>query len=234
MTPSDPAVTAREIAMLVAMPRLLAALGFEVNERTRRAPCPLHSGSNPSAFSWREDGRWRCFSCERGGDRIALVQLSMQCGFRAAVEFLAALADVEFRPGSLSREALQYQKQTREREEAEAAALVALEFTAWREARDVVLRLEALRRNVTNRLEELQAGKTERWIGEADSAWDELAEVSRQLPRAAAAICVISFGPARARFGFALDRTVREQLTDEALERGWVADEKGHRFEVQL
>ena len=64
----------RQIADLVPMVLLLETLGFVVNERTRRAPCLLHSGSNPTAFAWREDGRWHCFSCDMGGDRIALVR----------------------------------------------------------------------------------------------------------------------------------------------------------------
>jgi hypothetical protein len=51
-----------DISALVAMPHLLAALGFAVNERTRRCACLLHGGRNPSAFSWRYDGRWCCFS----------------------------------------------------------------------------------------------------------------------------------------------------------------------------
>jgi hypothetical protein len=59
----------REIATLVSVPELLRNLGFEVNERARRARCLLHSGSNPTAFAWREDGRWHCFVCGKGGDR---------------------------------------------------------------------------------------------------------------------------------------------------------------------
>ena len=82
----------RQIAALVAMPRLLAELGFAVNERTRRAPCLLHSGSNPTAFAWREDGRWHCFSCGEGGDRIALVRAARRCSFREAVEFLSGVS----------------------------------------------------------------------------------------------------------------------------------------------
>jgi len=87
---------ARKIAASVAMPYLLSALDFDVNERTRRCACRLHGGLNRTAFSWREDGRWHCFSCGRGGDRIALVQVAKQCGFREAVTFLAGLAGVEF------------------------------------------------------------------------------------------------------------------------------------------
>lgn len=225
---------AREISALVAMPRLLAALGFAVNERTRRGPCLLHSGSNPTAFSWRDDGRWHCFSCGASGDRIALVQATQQCGFREAVEFLAALAGVEFKPGIASREAIEHQKLIREREAADADALLGLEFSAWRQARDEVLRLEATRRNAGKRLDAIYRGALERWPGEAEFAWQTLAEVYRQMARPAAVYNAISFAAAGDRFAFAMDRQAREQLTDETLERGWVADSKGYRFEVQL
>ncbi len=226
-------MTPREVSELVPMVRLLESLGFEVNERTRRARCLLHSGSNPTAFSWREDGRWRCFSCGAGGDRIALVRAVRRCSFLAAVEFLAALAGVEYAPSRVSREAIEHQKLIREREEGEADALLGLEFSAWRNARDELLQLEAVRRNAGKRLDALYRGALKRWPGEAEWAWEALAMVY-QMPRAAARYYVISFAQPSERFAFAMDAEAREALTDEALERGWVADFKGYRFEVQL
>jgi hypothetical protein len=225
---------AGEIAALVPMPRLLEALGFEVNKRTRRCACVLHRGANPTAFSWREGGRWRCFSCCAGGDRIALVRDVRKCGFHSAVGFLATLAGVEYKPALLSRETIACQKRLRERETAEADSLLAQEFAAWRWAQDAVLRLEDIRRNACKRLEAIRRGELERWPGESEVASELLAEVSRQMPRAAAAYNVISFAPPEDRFDFALDAAARKKLTDDALERGWVADAKGYRFEVQL
>lgn len=117
-------MTAREIAALVEMPRLLGALGFCVNERTRRGPCSIlthaHSGSNPSVFSWRDDGCWYCFSRSAGGDRIALVREVRQCSFREAIEFLAALAGVEYRPGRISAAEIRRANGARERAERNA------------------------------------------------------------------------------------------------------------------
>jgi CHC2 zinc finger len=225
---------ARELAALVPMSALLSMLGFDVNERTRRAPCLLHSGSNPTAFAWREEGRWHCFSCGRGGDRIALVRAVRQCSFCDAVEFIAVLAGVEYKPGTVSREALEVQKRIRESETAQADVLLHLELSAWRNEQDEVARLEAIRRNAGKRLDAIYRGEPERWRDEMEHAWGALAEVCRQMPRAAARYYVISFAPAKDRFVFALDAQAREQLTDEALERGWVADAKGYRFEVQL
>jgi CHC2-type zinc finger protein len=224
----------REIAALVPMPRLLATLGFTVNERTRRCACILHGGSNPTAFSWHERGHWRCFSCGAGGDRIALARAVRRCSFREAVRFLAVLAGIEYKPGFLSRETIECQKKLREREAAEADSLLAEEFAAWRTAQDVVFQLEAICRNASGRLDALHRAEPERWTGEAEWAWEALAEVYRQMPRAAAAYYVISFPPAKDRFAFAMGAEAREKLTDEALDRGWVADAKGYRFEVEL
>ena len=225
---------AREVAALVPMVRLLESFGFVVNERTRRAPCLLHSGSNPAAFAWREDGRWHCFGCGRGGDRITLVREARRCSFREAVEFLAILAGVEYKPGILSHETIERQKRLRERETAEADSLLAQEFAAWRTAQDVVLQLEAIRRNAGRRLDVLRRGEPERWSGETEYAWEALATVYWQMPRAASAYNVISFAPATDRFAFAIDAEAREKLINEALECGWVADAKGSRFEVLL
>src|SRR5579872_2375840 len=96
---------AREIAALVAMPRLLTALGFAVGERTHRCSCILHGGSNPTAFAWTDAGLWKCHSCGAGGDKIALVRAVRQCRFREAVEVLAALAGVEYLNAPLAPEA---------------------------------------------------------------------------------------------------------------------------------
>jgi len=99
------------------MPQLLGELGFQANSRTRRAPCLLHGGSNVTAFSWRDDGLWHCFSCGAGGDKIALVRAVRRCDFRAAVGFLAQLAGVEYQHDKLSRTDLYDERERRERAE---------------------------------------------------------------------------------------------------------------------
>lgn len=113
----------RDLASLVPMRDLLAALGFTVNPRTRRCACILHLGNNQSAFSWTEEGLWKCHSCGAGGDRIALVQITRQCGFREAVEFLAALGGVEYRARRISREDLARMRARRARTESSAWAI---------------------------------------------------------------------------------------------------------------
>jgi len=136
---------ARKVAALVPPPLLLSALGFQVSERTRRCACILHGGSNRTAFSWHGDGRWHCFSCGAGGDRIALVKAARRCSFREAVEFLAALAGVEFRSRRVPRREIARTRRRRER----------AEHAAWRIA-DETGRLRRHYTEAMHRAERLQ------------------------------------------------------------------------------
>jgi hypothetical protein len=104
------------MARLAPMARLLEALGFDVNKRTRRCACLLYGGSNPSAFSWAESGIWYCYSCGAGGNRIALVRAVRRCHSRGALEFLALLADVTLGRRRASREEIALIQADRERE----------------------------------------------------------------------------------------------------------------------
>ncbi len=158
----------REIAAIVPMPRLLESLGFQVKERTRRGPCVIpshaHGGSNPSVFSWREDGHWYCFSRSVGGDRIALVRAVRECSFREALAFLAALAGIDYRQQKISRADLQRSERRRER----------ASRAAWH-IRDEVLRLRSHYGEALRRTERLQ-----RRIGIEDGTevWDRLARLA--------------------------------------------------------
>lgn len=216
------------------MEQLLASLGFVVNERTRRATCLIHSGSNSSAFAWRDDGRWHCHSCSAGGDKISLVRAVKKCGFRDAVEILAALAGVEFQANRADIGEIKRLQAEREALREESSAALAMEISSWQAARDAVLRLEEIRRNARRRLQEISSGSSERWNGEVHSAWATLADVSRAMPRAAVAYAIASFGALQDRLLFALDPGAAESLIDETLENGYVTNERGQRFEVML
>jgi CHC2 zinc finger len=225
----------REIGALVPMPRLLAALGFAVDERTRRGPCPIHGGSNPTAFAWTDSGLWRCHSCGEGGDRIALVRAARQCSFRKALEFLAVLAGISLDDGRQSAAEIERARQQHEAELATARLLVDAENDALGEARENLWALHDLRRRASARLSELRNGACERWPGEAElAAWDALRLVADQMPGADAAYCIAAFAAAVERARFALHPERREAMIQEALERGYVADSKGCQFEVNL
>lgn len=49
---------------------ILSYFGFEYHNTRRR--CPIHDGSNPTAFSFNESG-FHCFSCGAKGGKIDLV-----------------------------------------------------------------------------------------------------------------------------------------------------------------
>lgn len=163
---------AKELAALVPMSRLLAELGFAVSERTRRAPCVLHSGSNPSAFSWRDDGRWHCFSCGEGGDRIALVRAVRQCSFREAVAFLAALSGVGCRLRRVSRREFAETRRRRERAERAAWQIVDEIGRLRRYYTDGLYRAERLQQRIGD---ELLRPSTE---AAQDPVWERLARLA--------------------------------------------------------
>ncbi len=162
----------REIAGLVGMSRLLEVLGFSVNTRTRRCACLVHGGLNSGAFSWREDGRWFCHSCGKGGDRIALVMAIKKCGFQDAVAFLAAIAEVKFVFRRTSRSEMKRLAERRQR---------ALQ-QAW-QLRDEIVRLRGMFRDRLLRAERLQHIAGERLRAETapqnqEHYWEVLARLA--------------------------------------------------------
>ena len=216
---------AREIAELVPMPELLAALGFTVNTRTRRCACILHGGANLTAFSWREDGLWHCHSCGAGGDRIALVRAARRCSFREAVAFLAALAGVELREDKPSRAEIEQARQEREAEERAARLLAETEHDLLLELAGQLDSLRQLRR------------KAGAWLAaehKPELCWSALAFVADALPRTDTAYCIAAFAAPVERARFALRPEQRAGMIDAALERGFVCDGKGYPFEVPL
>jgi DNA primase len=162
----------REIAALVPMRRVLEALGIEANERKRRCACVLHGGSNPSAFAWREDGRWRCFSCGASGDRIALVRTVRQCSFHEAVDFLAELVGVSYSARHPSETEIERARLKRER----------ATLAAWR-VRDEVIRLRAYYCDGLHRSERLwqrlgHALLRAQTENEREAVWDRMARLA--------------------------------------------------------
>jgi DNA primase len=162
------ATSPKAIASLVPMARLLESLGFVVNERTRRAPCLLHSGSNPTAFAWRENGLWHCFSCGAGGDKIGLVRAARRCSFREAIKYLAALSGVEYRSSPITRREIAEIRSRRAR----------AEQAAWQISDDIG-RLRSYYTDALHRVERLQGRiGCELLRSNTDTAretlWDEL------------------------------------------------------------
>src|SRR5208282_3796893 len=187
---------------------------------------PLHSGKNPSAFSWRDDGRWYCFSCGHGGDKFALVQQTRSCSFKDALRFLAALAGVSLDDDPKFRADLARARRERKQREIEEARLKVAERCAFLKARNNVLGLERLRRNAARRLADLTELRPERFRAEEEAAWAALAFVADQMPQAAAAFTVIAFADSETRIRFTLRREQRAALVADCLEAGGVLNDK--------
>jgi DNA primase len=165
-------VNARAIADQIPMVRLLTALGFEVSGRTRRCACIVHGGKNQSAFTWRDDGRWYCYSCGQGGDRIALVRAARNCGFREAMDFLGQLVGVKYLPRRASCYEIERARIIHER----------AEKAAWRVS-DEVIRLRSYYRDGLHRAERLAARVGEEILcssteDQREGAWERLARLA--------------------------------------------------------
>lgn len=223
-------MNARELASLVPMAVLLEALGFTVRTGSRRCACILHGGSNPTAFSWTEDGLWQCFSCQLGGDRIALIRAARKSDYKSSVAYLAMLAGVS----PLEPLPERPERAMTARRNRGAEALLEIERQAVLEARDHLHKLRALDRAVKERLGEIWAGSQQRWSGEVELAWEIMRFIPSALRRADAAYCIVALASPNERARFAVFPQRRNVMTSEALERGFVSDARGQRFEVTV
>jgi len=70
--------------------------------------CPLHGGTNPSAFSF-DRARWHCFAGCGGGDVLELAQRLFDVDFRDGLEHCAALVGIRpaYRTAASVRRALE-------------------------------------------------------------------------------------------------------------------------------
>ena len=227
-------VAAKDIAALVSTADLLSALEIPANTRTQRAKCVLHGGSNPTAFSWTDDGRWFCFHCGQGGDKLSLIQAVRQCSFLDALRFLAALAGVEWADLNTAevRQQLAAAKKKAQRVKAASQKLQRLEQDLVLAARDELLSLHKLRRDAGARLAALRRGARPRFADEEAVAWDALGLVAEQELAVSAKYLLLAFGAPTVRSRYALHPEQRRTLVEEVLLAGAVVDEKGRVMEV--
>lgn len=89
---SDAYADLRSLPLILLMPWL--GLGTDWKERKGGTEyygaCPLHQAkTNKSSFSFHQDGRWHCFSCQaKGKGAIDFVMAFRALGFQEAVELL--------------------------------------------------------------------------------------------------------------------------------------------------
>lgn len=218
-------VEAREIAARVPMARLLEVLCFNVDTRSHRCSCRLHGGANPSAFSWTEAGLWKCFGCGASGDKISLVRAARKYNFRETVGFLAAVAGVELGKNKLPYTEIEQVRALRQTEERGASFLAKTQHNLCLE---LGRELDSLRKIYRKASAELTAGHRQ------ELCWAALKFVADTLPHTDTAYCIAAFAPPLERAKFALHPELRTGMIATAMERGYVSDAKGYRFQVPL
>ena len=68
--------------------------------KTYKACCPFHKEKTPSFTCSSEKGLFYCFGCQEGGDIFAFLMKMENLSFNEALEKLAELAGVEYKPVS--------------------------------------------------------------------------------------------------------------------------------------
>ncbi len=66
--------------------------------KTYKACCPFHQEKTPSFTCSSEKGLFYCFGCQEGGDIFAFLMKMENLSFNEALEKLAAMAGVEYKP----------------------------------------------------------------------------------------------------------------------------------------
>lgn len=72
--------------------------------------CPFHSEKTPSFTVTPSRNRWKCFSCNKGGDAIQFLQDQQNMSFSEAIEFICRKYGIN----------IEYEKKERTKEEADA------------------------------------------------------------------------------------------------------------------
>lgn len=72
--------------------------GLKRAGKTYKACCPFHKEKTPSFTCSSEKGLYYCFGCQEGGDIIAFLMKMESLSFNEALEKLAGMAGVEYKP----------------------------------------------------------------------------------------------------------------------------------------
>lgn len=73
------------ISVSLSFKEILHHLNWNPGKRGRTY-CKLHGGRNPYSFSYNEEtGLFHCFSCDARGDKIKLLMLALDVGFKEAL-----------------------------------------------------------------------------------------------------------------------------------------------------
>lgn len=221
---------AREISEAVPMPDLLSALGFHVNTRTRgRCACILHSGSNPSAFAWKDSGLWKCFSCGKSGDRIRLVRFVKNCSFIEALKFLADMSGRSLSPWKAPDPRARAEFRTKAMISARIAQFVKENLKA---KRDELLRLGRASFNAHERIKALSTGELERFPSEYACAWEMLSIHAHSMRLLDSEYQILAHGDPETRFQIFSRPGLLTDLARVYLDQGGFKDGFGRFIEL--
>jgi hypothetical protein len=195
--------------------------------------CPFHCEKTPSFCVNPARGRAHCFGCGWDVDIFSFVQQIKNLTFRQTVKYLAERLEINLNNQTTPEETSRAGSEQEGLEHA-TRALAEAESAALREMRENLHQLLALQRNAGARLDTVDNGARLRWLGEPEWVWEALRVVADELPRADAAYCIAAFAAPAERYAFALYPERRAEMTEAALERGYMADARGYRFQVAI
>lgn len=219
-TDISPRIDPRDLARSVPIRILLRNLGVRVRG-SKRADCPF------------TERLWRCHRCSAGGDVFSLVQAVRKSDFHEALKFVAELAGVRLdnRRGLDFHRELAARQAGRERVEAAAVKLEALERELRLDVRQAVHFAEKSRARAAARLAELGTGASG---AEVEELWAELKSAAAWLERDLPAYTLLSFGSVAERCAFVLKPSLREGMVRDVRWRGYVTGDDGKQFPVVL
>lgn len=219
-----------KIARIAApMVALLETLGVQqINTRTHKALCPLHSEKTAS-FSWKENGLWHCFGCGAGGDQISLVKAIRKCDFREAVKLVAAVAGVPLGDNREMLAALRAEKAKTEKEMCDMQRWLDRHIEPRRaRAAEILRQLRVIRAGASETLRAILSGqREEKFPGELELCWYALGFVLQRQPIAAAAYQILSFAPPAMLSVWVREPDKRRELIWDCIEEGFFLDGNG-------
>jgi CHC2 zinc finger len=222
----------RDVARIVSIPHVLSQLGWRIRSRGR-ADCGLCRGSSSATVAYREHV-WHCHRCNEGGDVFTLVRAANRCDFPAALRFLSELTGIRLEDGRSAdfHRQLAARKRQRERLEAGANKLSAIEHVLVRECRDRIHDAERKRLRVSQRLAALARGEREQFRGEHEALWLTLQAAAALLNTDLPTYTLLSFGAVDERARFVLHPELRVEIIAAVRRAGFVRTADGKQMEV--
>ncbi len=165
---------------------------------------------------------------------FSLVRAVNHCDFLEALRFVADLAVIrlEDRRNTGFQRELDARRRQRERLEAGAIKLSALEHALVRECRDRIHDAERTRLKVGARLAELSRGEPEHFRGSQESLWLKLKAAATLLDGNLPTYILLSFGSLDERAAFVLHPEMRDKIIAGVQWTGYVRTADGKHIEV--